>query len=116
MDIEDVFERFALMADLSAEEAEKYKPLCMDAAAEIERNAKTNDKKAQGILCAAAAALCLYRWALVSASSMCESFSAGDIRVTKSRENISAAKEIWIELKTAAAPYLNDDGFIFEGI
>ncbi len=111
-------ERFALMADLSADQAEKYLPLCEDAAEEITRRSEQvqNGAAAQRVLCAAAAALVLYRWALFSASGDLGSFSAGDVKVVKSGANVVAAKQVWQEAAAAAAPYLKDDGFLFRRI
>ncbi|MCY1715089.1 hypothetical protein [Caproiciproducens galactitolivorans] len=116
MDIENVMERFALMADLSDKAAAKYKPFCEDAMAEIKRRAKDDSAAAQGILCAAAASLALYRWALANACAGEESFSAGDVRVTKSGMNVETARQAWRESVAAAAPYLKDEGFLFERI
>lgn len=109
-------ERFTLMADLSSSAAVKFQPVCVDAMAEINRRAVQNDDTAQPFLCAAAAALALYRWALMTASVDPECFSAGDVKITKSSTNAAMAKEAWREAAAAAAPYLADDDFIFERI
>ena len=109
-------ERFAFMADLSADRAVKFLPLCEDAAEEISRKAIRNDVAAQRILCAAAAALTLYRWALVVASGDLGGFSAGDVKITKSSANVAMAKEVWREAAAAAAPYLEDDSFLFRRV
>lgn len=116
MEIEEVMERFALMADLSGEAASRYQPLCMDAIAELKRMLRNNDPAAQGILCAAAASLALYRWALMNASDSVSGFAAGDVRVTKDGNAVAAAKQAWREAAAAAAPYLEDSGFMFERI
>lgn len=116
MSIEEVMERFTLMADLSDAAAVRYQPLCADAMAEINRLTRNNDVAAQGILCAAAASLALYRWALMNASNSVGSFSVGDVKVTKSSENVEMAKQAWREAAAAAAPYLEDSGFLFERI
>ncbi|MBW7572718.1 hypothetical protein [Caproiciproducens faecalis] len=116
MVIEDVAERFALMADLSAESAARFLPLCEDAMAEISRRVKQEVPEAQGLLCAAAASLALYRWAVVTAGSGVQSFSAGDVKVTKSAAGVEMARQAWRESVAAAAPYLKDEGFLFEGI
>lgn len=116
MSIEEVMERFTLMADLSDAAAVRYQPLCVDAMTEINRLTRNNDVAAQGILCAAAASLALYRWALMNASNGVGSFSVGDVKVTKSSENVEMAKQAWREAAAAAAPYLEDSGFLFERI
>lgn len=109
-------ERFALMADLSADKAARFLPLCEDAAEEITRRTVRNDAAAQRLLCAAAAALALYRWALMSASGDLGSFSSGDVKIVKSGANVSMAKEAWREAAAAAAPYLEDDEFLFRRV
>ncbi len=114
--IDDVTERFALMADLSAESAARFKPLCEDAMAEISRNVREGVSAPEGVLCAAAASLALYRWAMMTASAGMGSFSAGDVKVTKSNSNVEMARQAWRESAAAAAPYLKDDGFLFERI
>lgn len=116
MVIEDVTERFALMADLSTESAARWKPLCEDAMAEISRNVREGVSAPEGVLCAAAASLALYRWALATAGAGADSFSAGDVKVTRSSGNVAMAKQAWRESAAAAAPYLKDDGFLFERI
>lgn len=84
--------------------------------AEINRRTLQDDVVAQPFLCAAAAALALYRWALAAASADLGSFSAGDVKITKSGANAAMAKEVWEEAAAAAAPYLADKGFLFERI
>lgn len=102
------------MADLSETAAARYNLLCADAMAEIGRIIRDNDPAAQGVLCAAAAALALYRWALMNASNSAADFSVGDVKVTKRNENAAMAKQAWREAIAAAAPYLEDTGFLFE--
>lgn len=116
MEIVNVMERFALMADLSEKAAEKYKPFCEDAMTEISRRARNDSAAAQGILCAAAASLALYRWVLANACGGEESFSAGDVKISKSGMNVETAHQAWRESAAAAAPYLTDEGFLFERI
>jgi hypothetical protein len=116
VEIEEVMERFTLIADLGSAAASRYRPLCLDAMAEINRKIRNNDPAAQGILCAAAASLALYRWALMNASDSVSSFAAGDVKVTKSADNVAMARQAWREAAAAAAPYLEDSGFVFERI
>ncbi len=109
-------ERFTLMADLSTDRAEKFRPLCEDTMAEISRRAVTADAQGQRPLCAATAALALYRWALMAASGDLGGFWAGDVKVAKSSANVAMAKEAWREAAAAAAPYMEDSEFLFRGI
>lgn len=116
MKFEDVMERFRLMADLEDIEAAKYQPLCEDAIAEISRRVIRNDTQSRPFLCAAAAALMFYRWALLSASADSGSFAVGDVKITKSGANVAVAKQMWEEAAAAAAPFLADKDFLFERI
>lgn len=109
-------ERFALMADMSADRAARFQPLCEDAITEIGRSAVQSDAAVQGVLSAAAAALALYRWALITASGNLGGFSAGDVKITKSSANVAMAKEAWREAAAAAAPYMKDSTFLFRRI
>jgi hypothetical protein len=113
---EDVMERFLLMADLGSSAAARYRPLCEDAMAEIGRRVVRDDAESQPFLCAAAAALMLYRWSLLSASADLGSFAAGDVKITKSGTNAAVAKQVWEEAAAAAAPFLADNDFLFERI
>lgn len=106
-------ERFILMADISAERAEKFRPLCVEAMGEISRRSVQGDGGGQSALESAAAALAFYRWALAGAANSAGSFAAGDIKITKSTETAALAKEAWREAEAAAAPYLEDSGFLF---
>ena len=116
MKIENVVERFVLMADLNSSDTVKYQPICEDAMAELNRRVLQDDAVAQPFLCAAAAALALYRWTLMTASNDLGDFSAGDVKITKSNTNVAMVKEMWQEAAAAAAPYLADKDFLFERI
>ncbi len=109
-------ERFTLMADLSSSGAAKYRSLCEEAMNQIRRRAIREDEESLPPLCAAAAALALYRWALNSAGTNLGSFAAGDVKINKSGLNVPIAKQAWEEAEAAAAPYLADKKFVFERI
>jgi len=112
---DEVLERFALMADLSAERAEKFRPLCGEAMTEISRRARSDDTNAHKALCAAAAALAFYRWALAGEANGPAGFALGEVKVSKNGTAAALAKEAWKEAEAAAAPYLEDDQFLFRG-
>lgn len=108
--------RFALLAGLADEEAAKYAVFCEDAMAQVLQRASDAGEAAQKPLCAAAAALALYRWALARAASEPEEFTAGDVKIGKGRLSPAAAKEMWEQAAAAASPYLRDDDFLFQRI
>ncbi|NLJ30344.1 MAG: hypothetical protein GX424_01860 [Clostridiales bacterium] len=112
----DVLERFAMMAGLSGEEAAKYGVLCEDAMEQTTRRAADTDAEADKPLCAAAAALALYRWALVRAAAEPQEFAAGDVKIDLGGVSPEAAKKVWEQAEAAAAPYLRDDDFLFRRI
>ena len=109
----DVLARFSMLA--GEEEAERFLPLCADAAAELETGERPDcGEEGHGALCAAAAALAFRRFALARAGRGTSSFSAGDVRVAESAADPGAAGELWRQALAAAAPYLEDTGcFLF---
>lgn len=116
METQEILEQFAVLAGLDSQQAGKYRLLCENARAQIAGVAKA-DAGLMGelALCAAAAALAFYRWALMSAATGVEnSFSVGDVRVTKGAADVERARQLWRESEATAAPYLNDVSFVFE--
>lgn len=118
MDTQAILEQFAMLTGLEEQQAEAYRPLCENAQAQIAGIARPEaDWAGEQALCAAAAALAFYRWALLRAAGGVESgFSVGDVRVTKSAANVETARRLWQHSEAAAAPYLIDTGFVFERI
>ena len=109
----DVLERFTLLSGL-CEGAQRYLPLCSDAAAEVERNERENcPKEALALLTAAAAALANYRYALAQAGASGLSFTAGDVKVAPGTANLRPARQLWRESAAAASPYLLQNTFLF---
>lgn len=114
-DPEAVLERFALLAGLGAEEAARYAPLCAEALGGLLRREREGcGEEAAAPLCMAAAALALYRKALADDACRENSFSAGDVKVSRSGPGAPAAKLLLREAEAAAAPYLEDPSFLFE--
>ena len=116
MGTQTIFEQFAALAGLEEKQAAGYWTLCDNARVQVEGIAKPETlADGEQILCATAAALAFYRWALLRAAMGEEtSFAAGDVRVTTGRADVSMARQLWREAEAAAAPYLNDNGFVFE--
>lgn len=113
LDAADVLARFSALA--GEEDAERFLPLCADAAAELEAGERPDcGEKGSGALCAAAAALAFLRYALARAGRGTSSFSAGDVRAAEGAADPEAARELWRQAIIAAAPYLRDTGcFLF---
>jgi hypothetical protein len=113
IDADDVLARFSALAGL--QDAQKYLPLCTDAAKEIQAaERELCGEEACDVLAAAAAALAFYRYTLARSASGAESFSAGDVKVTQSAGSPESALILWKEAAAAASPYLADMGcFLF---
>ena len=114
-DSKAVLARFELLSGLGEEEAARYEPLCEEALAELLRREKKNcGEEAAAPICMAAAALALYRKALADDVCRESSFSAGDVKITRSGTGASPAKNLLRQAGAAAAPYLEDSSFLFE--
>ena len=113
LDPADVFARFSALAGLDG--AERFLPLCAGAAGELGAAEREGcGEEGRDALCAAAAALAFYRWALSHAGMGAEAFSAGDVKVSAGKADPAAARELWRGAAAAAAPYLKDSGcFLF---
>lgn len=114
---DDVLSLFALYCGISDDDASKYKPLCSSAVSEITARERENcGTDSADALCRCAAALAFYRKALIDSGSCKGSFTAGDIKITESTENLSAAKQFLQDTLSASSAYLKDNNFVFEGI
>lgn len=106
--------RFALLAGLGEDEAARYGPLCEEALSELLRREKPGcGEEAGAPLVMAAAALALYRKTLADDAREDCSFSAGDVKVTRSGPGAPAAEKLLRASLSAAAPYLEDVCFVF---
>lgn len=114
-----IVERFALISGLSMNEAAKWADICAEAGEQIENKIKPNVNldDVENQLCAVAAALALYRYAMYQNSTgQAESFTVGDISVSSSANAIvdaEKAKEVFEEARLSASDYLVDIDFTF---
>ncbi len=118
MNPEDTLERFALIAGISLEEAEKWLSLCEEACNEIESHLKESvDIDANyRRLTTAAASLAFYRYMLyTNASGNTESFTAGEFRIkTDVNLTVKLAYAVWRDAKCAISDLLEDSDFMFK--
>ena len=118
--LQEVLDRFALIANLSADEVTPWIETCEDSISEIESNLRENiDQELNSRrLEAAAAGLSFYKYSLYRASGAgMESFSAGELRIkTNSSENVKIAYKAWQEAKNSIYDLLKDNNFVFERI
>lgn len=121
MELDKILERFAIISNLSAEESQKWSPLCEEAWLEITSNLKdgVNQEENARRLNSASAALAFYRYILYSTSNSggAESFAAGELRIkTDTSRMINNAKKVWQDAKRSIADILKDENFMFERI
>ncbi len=115
MNIDEIMERFAVLAGLTAEEARQWQPLCEDALVRIQSQCREDVDPAEqsGVLCAAVSALAFYQYALCGSVTDGGDFTAGDVKIARGTQAADCAKALWLEAKAAAAPLLRDPGFYF---
>ena len=112
---EKVLEQFAGLAGLSEEDAAEWSGMAKVWLSQLRGLLKQNfDEEAQGdLLCTAAASLLFYRYALVRKARAEESFSAGDVQISRGTSGSGQAKLLWQEMQGAIAPLLEDPEFLF---
>ncbi len=121
MDIQAIVERFALMADLTVEEATKWEDICKECAYQTYSKKKpgADSEQAEMALMSLAATLAFYRYCLyTNTNTSGENFKVGDISVSSdsSANNISTVQSALEEAKLAATPYMIDDAFSFKQV
>ncbi len=120
MNLQNIVKRFAIIANISFEEAFPWTEICEEAADEIRTHLKSNisENDHSRRLDAAAAALAFYRYVLYRASGGgMESFTAGEIRIkTDAKTSVKMALAVWKDAKHSIADLLNDDDFMFETV
>ena len=117
MNYQQVFQRFIELANLTEEEAEKYRWLCNNAVEELnEMLVKGIDKEAcSGRLSATASALAFYKYSVISQGGNVNSVKAGEITVNCIPLN-QYASEYLNQCMKSIAPYVKDKNFLFRGV
>ena len=116
MELQKIMARVRLMT--GDERETLLMTLCTDAVREMEgRLCGTEDELESyaGALCAAAAALTVYRLLLLDAAQSPDSLTAGDVRA-EFRYNCAQAKLYLEQCMRAVSPVLRDDSFFFGGV
>ncbi len=120
LDIQEVLERFSIIAGLNIDQAAPWTSLCSESIEQIRVYVKegVDVSKNSRRLGAAAAALTFYRYIMYKASGGgLESFTAGDISVKNDKKvSLQIALAVWRDAKSSVADLLNDEDFIFERI
>ena len=120
MEVQQVMDRFALIAGLTSEEAAAWLPICRQATAEVEEMLRAPECAALlgDRLCTACAALTYYRYALCRACGEgVSSFQAGDVRITADQRNsVAIAQQLWREAKASLAGFVKQEDFWFKGV
>ncbi len=117
MNYQQVFQRFIELANLTDEEAEKYRWLCNNAVEELnEMLVKGIDKEAcSGRLTATAGAIAFYKYSVISQDGNVNSIKAGEITVNCTPLN-QYAGEYLNQCMKSIAPYVKDKNFLFRGV
>ena len=115
MNIDEIMKRFALLAELSDEDAAQWKPLCGDALTQILTQCRDDVDPAEqsGVLCAAVSALAYYQYMLCIGVRELGDFTVGEIKVANRTHAVDCAKELWLAAKERITPLLRDEGFYF---
>ena len=120
LDIQDVLERFSIIAGLSMDQAAPWASLCSTSIEEIQSHVKegVDVEKNSRRLGAVAAALTFYRYTMYRTSGGgLESFKAGDISVKNDKKaSLQVAYAVWRDARSSVADLLNDDDFVFERV
>lgn len=115
MNIDEIMERFAVLADLTAEEAAPWRFLCEDALVRIQTQCRedVDTVDQSSVLCAAVSALAFYQYTLCSRVREDGDFTAGDVKISGGTHGAACARDLWLDAKERIAPLLRDEGFFF---
>lgn len=115
MDIDEIMERFSVLAGLTAEDAKPWRRLCEDALVRIQTQCREDVDTAEqsSVLCAAVSALAFYQYALCTGVNENGDFTAGEVKISKGDHGAVCAKLLWLDAKERIAPLLKDEGFFF---
>lgn len=116
MEMEEILARFQILAGLTGEEAQAWRTLCEEAAAELTGELREGADAQDQRLTSACAALAFYRYALTAAAGVGESFSAGEVKVARAADTEKRAERLWLQARRAAAPLLRDGDFLFRRV
>ena len=112
MDQEKILARLALYRGLTTEEAAQYASLAEEAADWLGQQVRGDVPGGDGLLENAAAAWINWQFALLDSD---EDFTAGDVRLAGG-SRAQGARALWENARSAAAPYLRENGFEFRRV
>lgn len=119
MDVMLVLKAFTMLADLTTQEAEQWRPLCHWAVASLFGRLRTDVDLAanQTLLCYAAGTMAYYKYVLRNAvHDGTATFAAGDVKVTdNTHRTVEAAKALY-EDAIASVSHLFEIDFEFMGV
>lgn len=120
MNLQQVLEKFALIAELSSDEAAVWSSVCQDSIDEITGLLKDgiNESDYSGRLTTAAASLAFYTYSLYRASgSGMDSFTAGTVRISSNKKSyVQNAEMVWLNAKARISDLIKDTNFVFEQV
>lgn len=119
LNLQEIWEAFALMAQRGEEEREAWLSLCAAAANDLQAELRSPDISPADSrrVNRAAAALAYYRYCLYAAGAEAQSFQAGDVRITNAGNSaIAPAYDAWRQARSRIAPLLQDREFVFSQV
>lgn len=119
MNLQEILEYFAMLADLDETERTRYLPLCSAAADDLSQ--QLMETPANDACCRrvnrAAACLAFSRYCIIrSCIDGGDSFQAGDVRITGGPGSVQDAYQTWREARASIAPLLKDEEFVFSRV
>ncbi len=105
MERETVFQHFLQLAGLSGEQGEAWRFLCEAACDQLEGRLREDADPKDGRLALAAAA-CAAHWQKLAAGGEAQSFTVGEVSVSRQSGQGEGAQGLWQSLLAAAAPLL----------
>lgn len=114
MNIENVTERFALLANLDSDELPRWGVLISDAVAYVQAHCTVaSPNRAQNERLEALAAAYAMRLYSMHTDEGLTQFVAGDVRLTSSADRGKNAAGLWDELVSANSDLIHTGGFLF---
>lgn len=114
MNITNVMDRFAVLADIDSAELLRWRSLAEDACRYVQAHCKVKNpdssQTARLEMLSAAYALKLYS---MCGDNQLTQFVAGDVRLTSSADRQQRAEQLWRELAENSADLIHTGGFLF---
>lgn len=120
MNLQEILEYFAMMADLEEEERSRYLPLCSAAADDLQLqllHPPSSDEQCRRVN-RAAACLAFSRYCVIrGCADGGDSYQVGDVRITNGGGvGVREAYQSWRQARASIAELLKDEEFVFSRV